>query len=85
MTVLLNQRIKQVDIASVTGHALDQKVEQVKAYGHVGSPQHPLKECAVDEQVQLEVVAKFRPAVTLPRYQRGQFKRQLGSKAWVYP
>ncbi|MEG3789337.1 site-specific integrase [Lysobacter sp. CCNWLW3] len=85
VTILLNEQVKQVDIASVTGHALDQRVERVQAYGHVGSPKHPPKERVVDECVQMDVVAKFQPVVTLPRYERGQFKKQLGRKAWVYP
>lgn len=86
VTVLLNEKVRQVDIASVTGHALDrEKVEQVMAYGHVGSPKRPAKPVVVDERRQLKVVATFRPSVALPRYERGQFRDQLRWGARIYP
>ena len=77
VTILLNEQVKQIDIARITGHAVDQTVERVQAYGHVGGPKHPLKEHAVDEHRLMEIVAKFQPQVALPRYERGQFQRQL--------
>lgn len=85
VTVLLNEKISQVDIASVTGHALDKdKVERVIAYSHVGSPKRPAKATKVDEQRQIEVVAALNPPVVLPRYERGQFHRQLRKGAPLY-
>lgn len=34
---------------------------------------------------QLEALALFQPPVAMPKYQRGQFKKQLGKDAKFYP
>lgn len=34
---------------------------------------------------QLEALALFQPPVTMPRYQRGQFKKPLGKEAKFCP
>ena len=34
---------------------------------------------------QLAALALFQPTVTVPKYQRGQFKKQLGKDAKFYP
>jgi integrase len=86
VTVLLDEKVGHVDIASITGHALDlEKVDRVVAYGHVGSPKRPAKKLVVDERRQIEVVAAFHIPVALPHYERGQFRNQLKWGARIYP
>ncbi|MDX3930953.1 MAG: site-specific integrase [Stenotrophomonas sp.] len=77
-TELHHQNVADEDIALITGHSVSKRVPVLhEAYFH--------KKPAVMRRKQIETLEKYRPAVALPVYAKGQFKRCLKDKKRFYP
>ena len=77
-TELHHQNVPDEDIALITGHSVSKRVPVLhEAYFH--------KKPAVMRRKQIETLEKYRPAVVLPVYAKGQFKRCLKDKRRFYP
>lgn len=76
-TNLRHARVPLEDIASITGHTARQEFPVLEKYTQTANP--------LERPRQLEALAIFQPPVTVPKYQRGQFKKQLGKDAKFYP
>jgi len=77
-TDLDHKGIRVEDVALITGHSLNKKVPVLQdAYLHT-------KPEAVRSRQQ-GALNQFKPPVTLPVYQRGQFRKALGRREKFYP
>ena len=76
-TNLRHARVPLEDIASITGHTARQEFPVLEKYTQTANP--------LERPRQLAALALFQPTVTVPKYQRGQFKKQLGKDAKFYP
>jgi integrase len=86
VTDLKQQGFLDRDVALVTGHATAQeRVETIKRhYDHPTSPKRRRTK-PVLRQWQREVLEAYQPPVTLPRYERGQFRDCLKWDGLVHP
>lgn len=77
-TELHHQGVPEEDIALITGHSISKKVPVLHAaYFH--------KKPAVARTRQAAALAKYRPPVQLPVYQRGQFAKAFSDPRKFYP
>ncbi|TDK26193.1 site-specific integrase [Luteimonas aestuarii] len=86
VTDLKQQGFQDRDIALVTGHATaEERVETIRRhYDHPNSPKRRRTKPVIRDW-QKEVLDAYQPPVALPRYERGQFKRQLNWDGVVHP
>lgn len=77
-TDLNYQGVPEEDIALITGHSLSKKAPVLHdAYFH--------KKPLLVRAKQLAALEQYRPAVTIPIYEKGQFKKQLADPTKFHP
>ncbi|MCL1499364.1 hypothetical protein [Xanthomonas nasturtii] len=76
-TYLKHRRVPDADVAMLTGHTTRQEFPVLGQYNSTPNP--------FERPRQIEALEVFQPAVVLPRYERGQFAKQLGRGAKFYP
>lgn len=78
ITSLDNDGVEDKDICMISGHALR---EESQALG--GNYRGKIPERIIAAQV--KTLARYKPAVVLPVYQKGQFEKQLKDRSKHYP
>lgn len=76
-TKLGHAQVTQEDVATITGHSESNRFPILNLYQSTPNPE--------ERGRQAEALKRFQPPVTLPKYTRGQFKKQLGKGAKFYP
>ncbi|OQP73072.1 integrase [Xanthomonas phaseoli pv. syngonii LMG 9055] len=77
-TELHHKNVSDQDIALITGHSLRKNVPVLHdAYFH--------KKPKLARAKQIKILAKYKPPVELPRYERGQFSECLADPTKFYP
>lgn len=76
-TKLKHARVPQEDVATITGHSENNRFPVLKLYQTTENPEERARQVAA--------LQRFNPPVVLPKYERGQFKKQLGRGAKFYP
>ncbi|QIO88550.1 integrase [Stenotrophomonas rhizophila] len=74
---LKHARVPQEDIASITGHSENNRFPVLNLYQTTENPEERVRQVAA--------LQRYNPPVVLPRYERGQFRKQLGRDTKFYP
>lgn len=69
--------VPQEDIAAITGHSENKRFPVLNLYQTTENPEVRTRQVAA--------LQRYSPPVVLPKYERGQFKKQLGKDAKFYP
>lgn len=76
-TKLGHAQVTREDVATITGHSESNRFPILNLYQTTPNPEELGR--------QAEALKRFQPPVTLPKYTRGQFKKQLGKGAKFHP